>query len=863
MVRSGEDPGDAGFCFAHLGVAVLDADGVVTEWSREAAALLDLPTSAVLGRPFRSLLDDGSTDGAATTGVVEFRHGSGGRTRAGLYAVPLYGCGGPRSSLVLFTPEETAVEWGHALSLLRALLRQGARGLGIHGTDLRMQRTNVTPAMFGGPTIDPGERIRDVLPVQDAAEIESVLEQVLRGGDPVFSHAFSLRAQRAGHTDWVLSLSAYRLEDGEGRPTGVAAMVEDVTEQERLRRHRDLLHYAATRIGFSLDVRRTAQVLAEVATSGLADLATVDIAPAVLVGDEPPQSRSVARLLRAAATAAGDGHWPRELLQAGELFPRLPSSIAVRRIQQGQAVLLDRDAVLKSLDDELLANLLVPEEATSLIVSPLFARGLLLGTVTAWRTGAADPFDATEAELLGEIASRAALGIDNARRYTREHRAAVALQERLLPHAQTDLPAAGTAGVYRPSGGGTGVSGDWFDVIDLPSLRVAFVVGDVIGHGLGAAATMGRLRTAVQTFAGLELDPGELLAHVEDLVHRMASETSVQDRDTVGATCLYAVYDPTTCRCTLASAGHPPPILVEPDGMARLLDVPPNPPLSAGAELFQSVTVDVTPGSVLALYTDGLLALKRYRGRSDVQRLRAELAAACRPGCALDELGRSLISDPEDATEMREASYTTHAVYPADPAEAPEPGVRAQEPVDAEDAPDAEYAVRTGAAEDAAGPLDSTGSRPRDDIALLLARTRTVSAEDVSSWQFPADLASVAAARTVVARKLSEWHLDELAFSTELVVSELTTNAIRYAGGPVTLRLIRGGVLICEVTDPSNTQPRVVKAAVTDEGGRGLFIVAQCTSRWGCRYGQQGKTIWTEQPLPVGTAVREPVPTAV
>jgi anti-sigma regulatory factor (Ser/Thr protein kinase) len=154
-------------------------------------------------------------------------------------------------------------------------------------------------------------------------------------------------------------------------------------------------------------------------------------------------------------------------------------------------------------------------------------------------------------------------------------------------------------------------------------------------------------------------------------------------------------------------------------------------------------------------------------------------------------------------------------------------------------------------------------ARQRDDIALLLARTRTVSSDDVSSWQFPADLASVAAARTAVTGKLADWDLDELAFSTELVVSELTTNAIRYAGGPVTLRLIRGDVLICEVTDPSNTQPRVVKAGATDEGGRGLFIVAQCTSRWGCRYGQQGKTIWTEQPLPTAHASRSRQPSGV
>jgi GAF domain-containing protein/anti-sigma regulatory factor (Ser/Thr protein kinase) len=826
MVRSGEDPGDAGFCFARLAAAVVDQDGIVVGWSAEAAALLELPGSAVSGRPFRNLLADMTQRSQARNvpagGLVELRRGATGRVRAALYGLALQGGDGPRT-LLLFAPAETAAEWRHAVSLLRALLQQDAMGLGIHGSDLRLEITNVTPATFGGPPIRPGERVHEVLTEEYAVEFEAILLRAMRTGVPVLAHRQSVRARRAGHREWVLSVSAFRLEDADGLPTGVAAMVDDVSEQERIRRQRDLLHQAATRIGFSLDVHRTSQELAEVVTNGFADLATVDINPSVLMGDDPPRTAERpggARLLRVAATGSTEP-WPAPLLQVGSIYPQLPGSSEVRDIQRGEPVVLDRQAALQALGDEALVRLLVPEQATSLVVSPLYARGHLLGTVTGWRTGASDPFDAAESELLSDIASRAALGIDNARRYTREHRAAVSLQERLLPHAQTDLPAAQTAGVHRTSGGGTEVSGDWFDVIDLPSLRVAFVVGDVIGHGLGAAATMGRLRTAVQTFAGLELDPGELLAHVEDLVQRLANETPARERDAVGATCLYAVYDPTTCRCTLASAGHPPPVMVGPDGSATVLDVPPNPPLSAGAELFQSVTVDVAPGSVIALYTDGLLALERYRGARDVQRLRDELAVHCRRHIALDDLGESLVADAAKAAD----------------------------------------AAGTGAG--GSGARSVRRARQRDDIALLLARTRTVSSDDVSSWQFPADLASVAAARTAVTGKLADWDLDELAFSTELVVSELTTNAIRYAGGPVTLRLIRGDVLICEVTDPSNTQPRVVKAGATDEGGRGLFIVAQCTSRWGCRYGQQGKTIWTEQPLPTAHASRSRQPSGV
>jgi anti-sigma regulatory factor (Ser/Thr protein kinase) len=286
----------------------------------------------------------------------------------------------------------------------------------------------------------------------------------------------------------------------------------------------------------------------------------------------------------------------------------------------------------------------------------------------------------------------------------------------------------------------------------------------------------------------LELAPGELLAQVEHLVERLAAETAPEQRDTVGATCLYAVYDPTTCQCTLASAGHPPPILITPNGATRVLDLPLNPPLGVGWAPFQSISIEVEPGSVLAMYTDGLFQLDRRNRDLDLDRVQSQLAASGRQARSLREWCDSLAPD------------ATNITLP-------------------------------------------------DDFAILLARTRAVGSQDVSSWQFPADLTSVANARTLVVRQLTDWHLDHLVFTTELVVSELITNAIRYAGGPVSLRLIRGKELICEVADHSNTQPRLVRAATTDEGGRGLYIVAQCTSRWGCRYGEKGKTIWTELPL--------------
>jgi serine phosphatase RsbU (regulator of sigma subunit)/anti-sigma regulatory factor (Ser/Thr protein kinase) len=700
--------------------------------------------------------------------------------------LPLEGAG---TRLLLAAPAPTAVEWGQSVSLLRALFAQGRIGFTVLDLDFKLLRTNITPEFFGGPAMVPGSGLETVLFAEDADLIKAELRQVMDTGVPVVASPRQVRSLQLGGLPWSMSLSAFRLEDAQGRPSGVAVVVNDTSEQERVRRHRDLLHQAATRIGISLDVVRTAQALAEVVVSGFADYATVDVPAPVLDGNEPTMSFGRPEdFLRRIAVAAAAGPWPATLLQVGENYPTLPDNEELRRVQHGHPLVLDRREIDRLLDHSPLDKLLVPDDVHAVLVSPLTARGLTLGAVAAWRSARQGPFDEADVMLLSEISSRAALGIDNARRYTREHRAAVTLQQRLLPRATTDTTAAETTGIYRPASGEVGLGGDWFDVIPLPSLRIAFVVGDVIGHGLAAAAAMGRLRTAIQTFADLEQEPEEVLSHVENLVQRLAAEAPAGQRDTVGATCLYAVYDPTDGRCTLASAGMPPPLLVLPDGSTELVDVSPGPPLGVGGMPFTSTTIDLPPGSVLALYTDGMLGLDDIDAAGGLRRLRSVLAAEYRPGRPLDEIGRALLAGAHDLP-------------------------------------------------------------PRDDIALLLARTRAVPAGNIASWQFPAEAESVAKAREVASRQLAGWGLDEVAFTTELVVSELVTNAIRYAGGPVGLRLIRDKVLICEVTDPSNTQPRLLRAATLDEGGRGLFIVAQCTSRWGCRYGRQGKTIWTEQPL--------------
>ncbi|MER6924051.1 ATP-binding SpoIIE family protein phosphatase, partial [Streptomyces spiralis] len=324
------------------------------------------------------------------------------------------------------------------------------------------------------------------------------------------------------------------------------------------------------------------------------------------------------------------------------------------------------------------------------------------------------------------------------------------------------------------------------DVIPLPSFRVALAVGDVSGHGLYATATMGRLRTAVRTLADLELDPTELLTHLDDGVRQLAGESDAQSH--VDSTCLYAVYDPISCLCQLASAGHPSPVVVRPDGTVKVVDVSPGPPLGVGGMPFETATVDLEPGSVLALYSKGLIERDAADVESGLRWLTESLAASYGSDRSLADVGRALLAGLGDGRQC-------------------------------------------------------------DDIALLLARTRALPEESTASWEFTATPAVVSAAREAVARQLTDWGLDELVFTTELIVSELVTNAVRHAGGPIGLWLIRGDVLVCEVTDPSSTQPRLRRARWTDEGGRGLFLVAQLSLRWGSRYGRAGKTIWSEQAL--------------
>ncbi|AKJ08714.1 PAS/PAC sensor protein [Streptomyces incarnatus] len=645
-----------------------------------------------------------------------------------------------------------------------------------------------------------GRRMAEVLPEQEAAAFEEKMRGVLRTGTPVMDFEYRGAGHRDPDAGRAVSASFFAMKDRHGRNVGVWYMVIDVTERWRAQQRLALLNDAATRIGSTLDVTRTAQELADDAVPAVADFVAVDLLDSVMRGEEPaPGPVGMSPVIRRAAQQSVRAGCPEAALAVGETVRRAPASPVTRCLLESRTLverILDRTNSPWVTEDETLGASLLDYDFRSVMVIPVRARGVTLGAATFARSRRLGPFEEDDVRLAEELVSRAAVCIDNARRFTRERTAARSMQRYLLPQDPTGGSALEVASWYLPTDAPSGVGGDWFDVIPLSGARVALVVGDVAGHGIHAAATMGRLRTAVRTLANLDLPPDELLAHLDDLVIGLmassdsdappAGEGAAAGTAFMGATCLYAVYDPVSGRCTLARAGHLPPMIIGPHGGADIVDLPAGPPLGLGYLPFESAELELPEGSLIALYTDGLIESVDQDIDAGLSRLGAVLAG---PWPTLEETGRRVIED-------------------------------------------------------------LTAKPPADDAALILARTRVLARDRVVTWNLPSDPAAVAHARSLATQQLQEWGIPDLTFTTELIVSELVTNAIRHATGPVCLRLIRDRALICEVSDASSTSPRLRHARTTDEGGRGLLIVAQLARRWGTRYTATGKIIWTEQAVP-------------
>ncbi|MES4905407.1 MULTISPECIES: SpoIIE family protein phosphatase [unclassified Streptomyces] len=780
--------------------ATLDERGTVTGWNEGAHRLLGHPGPAVLGRPASRLLADGAAADLPASperltrwsGQLTLRHRDGHMLRVGLLAHHRTAADG-RAEWLLVSPLDRTRSAADDDELARASFAQGPCTMAVFDTRLLLRWANKDMEGVVGLGQDRmrGLRISEIVADMRGAEIERTMRLVLETGLPRY---LSLPPS-PGKAAWSTSLAPLCGDDG--RVVGVVLAGHDVTVQQEAQRRLAWLSEASVRVGSTLDITRTAQELTDVAAPEFADFAVVDLLPSVHPGgDEPPPGPvpGTVVLRRVAARSVLEGR-PDMVIALGELavYPEHSPAAECLAVGRGVLVRVTPETIAQwERDDPARAARMRRFGFHSAIAVPLRARGTTLGVAAFARHRRPEPFEEDDLLLAEEITARAAVCIDNAHRYTRQREAAVTLQRSLLPQALPRTAAVEAAGRYLPAGSRAGVGGDWFDVIPLSGARVALVVGDVVGHGFQASATMGRLRTAVRTLADVELPPDELLTHLDDLVNRLSAETEGERGATaaraagdVGATCLYAVYDPVSRRCTLARAGHPPPVLTRPDGTADYLDLPSGPPLGLGSLPFESREVELAEGSLLSLYTNGLIQAPDRDVDEAVDALRAVLA---RPVESLDDLCGAVLS----------------ALVPG---------------------------------------------RPADDVALLLARTRALDASQVATWDLPSDPAVVAQARKNATDQLMAWGLDEAVFTAELVVSELVTNAIRHAQGPIQLRLIHDRSLICEVSDGSDTAPHLRRARVFDEGGRGLLLVARLARRWGARYGPTGKTIWAEQAL--------------
>ncbi|MGW3985170.1 SpoIIE family protein phosphatase [Streptomyces mirabilis] len=798
--------------------AVLDARGVLTAWSPRAERLLGYTVQDVRGWHWTDFLYTRS-DGAGVMakwgiednemvglGPIVLRHRDGRRIEVNLQVRLIVSTEGEKQWLV------QAADVGYARrrelgdSLLASLFGDSPFILDVFDADLRFvaqTEVKVRAGWFSGKDF-AGYTVTEVAPpgLMDWAAVEARQRQVLESGEALVQTEVRGSTLDAPDRERVWSESILPLRGRSGQVIAVAQVVADATERVRARERLVLVNDASTRIGSTLNVLHTAQELVDVAVPRFADQSYVNLLDSVYSGEEPtagPVEPAELRLRRAAHSGMG---WSEIGVAVGDVdtFASQPDSSIARSLACGKALIMSGNEVA----DELSA--VAPERSElfsrygvhSWMVIPMFARGGALGTAVFGRAEHADAFEDDDVLLAEELVARAAVCIDNARRYSRERATALGLQRSLLPQRLPRLAAVDTASRYLSASGYSGLGGAWFDVIPLSGARVALVVGEVVGRGLLSAVTMSRLRTAVRTLADLDLAPDELLTQLDVQVKRLRAE---QGAEAVGATCVYAVYDPITHNCVLARAGHRPPILVGVGGEARLLDFPSSPRLGSGGAPFEVWEANLTEGELLVMYTGGLLREPEQGSGASPESLLAALSdlqvgtASALPTDASSEAGHELESVC-DAMIQRLPQVPQH-----------------------------------------------------HGAAVLLARIRELPSDRHVTWDLPAVPEAVGEARAMTARKLADWGMHEESFTAELVVSELVTNAIRYGAPPIRLRLIRDQSLICEVSDGSSTSPHIRRALDTDEGGRGLFLVSQLSRIWGTRYSTRGKTIWAEQPF--------------
>ncbi|PWI43912.1 SpoIIE family protein phosphatase [Streptomyces sp. ICBB 8177] len=729
-------------------------------------------------------------------GVLPMRHRDGHTLQVEVRASLLVDGDGKPFVLASLADTRLLRDLEHDLAVVDAVFDTAALGIAIFDTDLRYVRVNQALARMNRLPVEGhlGRTVKEVRPGRAGEELTMVQREVLTTGRTVVDLLVP-----GPDGDGYRSTSYSRITDHAGRVLGISCVVMDVTDRfmasakvERTRHRLAVLSDVGGVLSELMDVDRRAQSLAEALVPGFCDYAGVLVVRDIAAGGELPREplRGGTPLVLLGVATGPDQAEVAALLRPGGRLSFPEGSPLSDVLAGGPAWFAETPADLRGgafspLGDPRIKAAL-DLGVGSLLAVPLRARDVVLGLLIVGRAVSRDPFDADDLALAYELADRAGAALDNARLYAREREGALMIQRSLLPQRVPRLPGVEVAFRYVPGSTGAEAGGDWFDVVPLAGGRVALVVGDVMGHGLRAAATMGRLRTAVRTLAGLDMAPDELLRRINDLSEDFAPGPD----EPMMATFVYAVYDPSTRTCVVATAGHLPPLLIDPaapgEHRVRQIEVPPNTPIGVFAVEFESAEVEVPDGAVLVLYTDGLVERRGEDITEGVDRLRGILG---RPYDFLEDLCDDVV-------------------------------------------------------------VGMVPQREPDDVALMAVRLGGLPEGSTMAWTFPAEPSAVRRARRHVRTTLAGWDLSALSDVTVLLVSELVTNSLRHAHGPIGVRMVRGASLLVEVSDPLPDPPRARAAADDDEGGRGMHLVARASRRWGTRQGPLGKTVWFELALP-------------
>ncbi|WP_328551858.1 SpoIIE family protein phosphatase [Streptomyces sp. NBC_00358] len=778
---------------------VVDGAGVVVRWSRRAREIWLRSDAEAVGRTALTVVanrarDDGD-DAEPGSGPVGIHDVDGNPLDLRVQIVPL---SDGAVAWGVFEAEDGVSRVDTRTAMVDVLGPDTREAFFVLDSELRVLSVNAAACALCGIAPDEalGRPVTDVCRPSPHQDLEGVLRGVLASGTSVTDHVVRLDPPNPSSPERRAKLSAFPLRYARG----VVVSMTEATEPLRTRRRLAALGSVRERVGRSLDVVTTCQELVDALVPGFADIAVVDVVDAVVRGEDPPLSplgRDIP-LRRAAFRIEG----PADRAQAHPLgdVRAVPSPTPYSQVLSDlrpRAVALESGTPWLDVDPER-ARAIRASGARLLLTAPLALRGAVLGLLSLYRTEPHDAFDENDLAVAEELAAHTALSLDNARRYTHEHTIAAALQRHLLPPEPPSQTAMEFAQLHVPADAGAGT---WYDAFGLPGARTALAIGEVSGSGIDAATAMGRLRTVIHSLAALDLEPDELLARLNDAVVRLADERAALPpgdplrRQPLRAGCVYVVHDPLHAVCVMASAGHPAPVVAHPGGVVHVPEIPTGPLLgNHDGPPFATATVPVRDGSVLALRSTSF------------------------PG--------SQGPDGDGPDPLREAL------------------TRLDRPLNE---------VR----DDVLYRLGHTSGR--HDVLLLLARTRAFPPDQVATWSLDSVPAAASAARHHARDLLAKWHVDEeVAFATELIVSELVTNAVRYGAPPIRLRLVKDSTITCEVSDTGGAAPRLRHARTVDEGGRGLFICAQMSHNWGIRYTAQGKTIWTEQTLPQNT--RRPRP---